>query len=52
MRGSACAAEIAQVVRVHRLPETQALVGFSRLEPVTPDSHGEYAADVARGASW
>ena len=37
---------VASVIQLHRLREVLALCGFSRLEPVTPDIHGEYEGDV------
>ncbi len=37
---------VAAVIQLHRLREVLALCGFSRLEPVTPDIHGEYEGDV------
>lgn len=39
---------IASVIQLHRLREVQALVGFTRLEAVTPDINGEYESDVTR----
>lgn len=39
---------IAAVTQVHRLREVMALVGFTRLEAVTPDIDGEYETDVER----
>ena len=39
---------IAAVVQLHRLREVQALIGFTRLDAVTPDIHGEYEANVER----
>jgi hypothetical protein len=36
------------VIQLHRLREVLALVGFTRLEAVTPDIHGEYESDVER----
>jgi hypothetical protein len=39
---------IAAVTQVHRLREVIALVGFTRLEAVTPDIDGEYETDVER----
>lgn len=41
-------AGIESVVQVHRLREILALVGFTRLEAVTPDINGEYETDVER----
>lgn len=40
------APRIACVVQLHRLREVMALVGFTRLEPISPDIHGEYDSDV------
>ena len=39
---------IQSVTQVHRLREILALVGFTRLEAVTPDINGEYETDVER----
>ena len=39
---------IEAVVQLHRLREVLALIGFTRLEAVTPDIHGEYETDVER----
>jgi hypothetical protein len=39
---------IESVIQVHRLREILALVGFTRLEAVTPDINGEYETDVER----
>ena len=39
---------IASVVQLHRLREVLALIGFTRLEAVMPDIHGEYETDVER----
>jgi hypothetical protein len=39
---------IEAVVQIHRLREVLALAGFTRLEPVMPDIHGEYESDVDR----
>lgn len=39
---------IASVVQLHRLREVVALVGFTRLEAVSPDVNGEYECDVER----
>lgn len=36
------------VIQLHRLREVLALVGFTRLEAVMPDIHGEYETDVER----
>jgi hypothetical protein len=36
------------VIQLHRLREVLALAGFTRLEPVMPDIHGEYESDVER----
>ena len=41
-------AGIASVVQLHRLREVLALIGFTRLEAVMPDIHGEYETDVER----
>lgn len=42
--------KVASVVQLHRLLEVLALVGFTRLEPETPDIHGEFDTDVTRAA--
>lgn len=34
------------IYQLHRLREVLALIGFTRLEPVMPDIHGEYETDV------
>ena len=47
-RRSAISAGIASVVQLHRLREVLALIGFTRLEAVMPDIHGEYETDVER----
>jgi hypothetical protein len=39
---------VASVIQLHRLREVLVLVGFTRLEAVTPDIHGEYETDVER----
>jgi hypothetical protein len=39
---------IEAVTQLHRLREVLALVGFTRLEAVTPDINGEYETDVER----
>jgi len=39
---------IEAVIQLHRLREVLALVGFTRLEAVMPDIHGEYDSDVER----
>ena len=36
------------MIQLHRLREVLALVGFTRLEAVTPDINGEYETDVER----
>jgi len=36
------------VIQLHRLREVLCLAGFTRLEPVVPDIHGEYETDVER----
>ena len=40
--------EVESVVQLHRLREVLALTGFTRLEPVMRDIHGEYDTDVER----
>ena len=47
-RRSEFSAGIASVVQLHRLREVLALIGFTRLEAVMPDIHGEYETDVER----
>jgi hypothetical protein len=39
---------IEAVIQLHRLREVLALIGFSRLEAITPDINGEYETDVER----
>jgi len=39
---------IEAVIQLHRLREVLALIGFTRLEAVMPDIHGEYDTDVER----
>jgi hypothetical protein len=39
---------IEAVIQLHRLREVLVLVGFTRLEAVMPDIHGEYESDVER----
>jgi hypothetical protein len=39
---------VESVIQLHRLREVVALVGFTRLEAVTPDVNGEYETDVER----
>ena len=36
------------VVQLHRLREVLALIGFTRLDAVTPDIHGDFESDVLR----
>jgi len=47
-RRSARTAGIEAVIQLHRLREVLALAGFTRLEPIMPDIHGEYESDVER----
>ena len=47
-RRTGLSAGIASVVQLHRLREVLALIGFTRLEAVMPDIHGEYETDVER----
>lgn len=47
-RRSIRSAGIASVLQLHRLREVVALVGFTRLEAVSPDVNGEYESDVER----
>lgn len=49
-RGSAVSDGIESVIQLHRLREVLALVGFTRLEAVTPDINGEYETDVERAS--
>jgi len=39
---------IEAVIQLHRLREVLALVGFTRLEAITPDINGEYETDIER----
>ena len=39
---------LASVVQLHRLREVLALFGFTRLDAVTPDIHGDFESDVMR----
>jgi hypothetical protein len=39
---------IGSVIQLHRLREVLALIGFTRLEAVTPDINGEFETDVER----
>jgi hypothetical protein len=41
-------AGISGITQLHRLREVSALVGFTRLDAVTPDIHGDYEDDVKR----
>ncbi len=43
-------AGVEAVIQLHRLREVLALVGFTRLEAVMPDIHGEYESDVERAS--
>lgn len=47
-RRSSTSDGIEAVIQLHRLREVLALVGFTRLEAVTPDIQGEYETDVER----
>jgi Domain of unknown function (DUF1998) len=47
-RHSKLSGGIEAVIQVHRLREVLTLVGFTRLESVTPDIDGEYDTDVER----
>ena len=47
-RRSARSEGVASVVQLHRLREVLALIGFTRIDAVTPDIHGEYETDVER----
>jgi uncharacterized protein DUF1998 len=47
-RRSARCDGIEAITQLHRLREVLALVGFTRLEAVTPDINGEYETDVER----
>lgn len=46
----ALTAKISRVVKVHRLREVVAQVGFTRFEAAVPDVNGELALDVERAA--
>ena len=39
---------VASVVQLHRLREVLALIGFTRLDAVTPDIHGDFESDGMR----
>ncbi len=41
-------AKVERVVQAHRLREVSALVGFTRLDAVLPDIHGEYESEAER----
>ncbi len=47
-RRSGRSAGIEAVIQLHRLREVLVLLGFTRLEAVTPDIDGEYESDVER----
>ncbi len=47
-RRSKLSEDIASITQAHRLREVISLVGFTRLEAVTPDIQGEYETDVER----
>ncbi len=48
-RGGSTASEGAEcVIQLHRMREVMALIGFTRLEAVMRDAHGEYDTDVER----
>jgi hypothetical protein len=47
-RHSELSDNIESVVQLHRLREILALVGFTRLEAITPDINGEYETDIER----
>ena len=49
-RNRKCFAGVASVFQIHRLREVQCLVGFTRLEAVTPDINGEFETDVERAS--
>lgn len=49
-RARALLRHVEAVVALHRLREVMALVGFTRLEPVTPDVHGDPDSEVERAA--
>ena len=48
--GKSARSRIACVVQLHRLREVMALAGFTRLEAIAPDIHGEYDSDVKPAA--
>ena len=47
---SGASAGIECVIQLHRLREVMALIGFTRLEAVMRDTHGEYETDVERAS--
>lgn len=49
-QGSRQTENVEAVIQLHRLREVLALVGFTRLDAVTPDINGEYESDVERAA--
>jgi len=49
-RNRKCFTGVASVFQIHRLREVQCLVGFTRLEAVTPDINGEFETDVERAS--
>ena len=46
--GSTLSGDVESVVQLHRMREVLALIGFTRLEAVMRDVHGEYDTDVER----
>ena len=46
--GSSLSKDVSCVIQLHRLREVMALIGFTRLEGVMRDIHGEYDTDVSR----
>jgi len=56
-RQSSLSDPIEAVIQLHRLRAVSAMTGFTRLEPTTPDIHGDYpgdvkAAQIAMEPSW
>ena len=46
--GSTASEGVECVIQLHRMREVMALIGFTRLEAVMRDAHGEYDTDVER----
>ncbi len=47
-RKSVISENIENVFQIHRLREVLAMIGFTRLEAIAPDIHGEFESDVER----